>query len=199
MNKWCLRILVVTLVIVNILRLIILPINIYDNHRYETIPETIQETIPYEKQDFLYDDEAIGDILDKEEEKVTTKYIYGTRVEPTVSIDTSNGVRNNTYDVSTTSYEYIGKFNITGYTPGCEHCCGNTEGITASGVEAIPGYSVATSPDIPFGTTLYIEGYGYYVVEDRGAFSDNVIDIAAASHEECYTLTDYDIDVYIVP
>lgn len=194
MNKWCLRVLIVTLVIVNIVYWGIIRPDIYDNHRYETT----QETIPYEKQDFLYYDEALGAILDKEKEKVT-KYTYGTRVESTVSIDTSNGVRNNMHDVNTTSYEYVGKFNITGYTPGCEHCCGNTEGITASGVEAIPGYSVATSNDIPFGTTLYIEGYGYYVVEDRGAFGDNIIDIAASSHEECYTLTDYDIDVYIVP
>lgn len=198
MNKWCLRILIATLVIVNTVYWGIIHPVIHDGYEYEITPETTQETIPYEKQDFLYYDEALGAILDKEEEKVT-KYTYGTRVEPTVNIDTSNGVRNNTYDVNTTSYEYMGKFNITGYTPGCEHCCGNTEGITASGVEAIPGYSAATSPDIPFGTTLYIEGYGYYVVEDRGAFGDNIIDIAAASHEECYTLTDYDIDVYIVP
>lgn len=127
------------------------------------------------------------------------EYRYGVRTNPSVYIDPTEGIRNNTNNIDTSKYRYLGQFDITGYTPGCEHCCGNIKGITASGVEAIPGYTVAADKSIPFGTTLFIEGYGFYVVEDRGAFDSGIIDIAASSHEECYTLTDTNINVYIVP
>ena len=41
-------------------------------------------------------------------------------------------------------------------------------GITASGVEASIGTVAADTTSYPFGTILYIPGYGYGVVEDRG-------------------------------
>ena len=134
------------------------------------------------------------------EEKVL-EYKYGRRMTPAVDIEipTGDNMRNYTEEVDTTNYELIGTYNITGYTPKCVHCCGSDKGITASGVEAIAGYTVATSSNIPFGTTLYIEGYGYYVAEDRGAMSNWVIDIAAPSHDACYGLTDSGVNVYIVP
>ena len=65
----------------------------------------------------------------------------------------------------------------------------------------IPGYSIAMSKDIPFGTTVYIEGYGYYVVEDRGGgVGPGHIDIACVDHNSCYTTVDrmYNVPVYIV-
>lgn len=130
-----------------------------------------------------------------------TGYKYGKRVNPTVDIEIPEGdnMRNCIEEVDTSNYQYLGSYNITGYTPKCIHCCGNEKGITASGVEAIAGYTIATSKEIPFGTTLYIEGYGYYVVEDRGNFPNTVIDIAAPSHESCYTLTSSGVSVYVVP
>ena len=108
-------------------------------------------------------------------------------------------MRNNVDIIDTSEYLYIGKYNITGYTPKCYHCCGNTKGITASGIEATVGYTVATDKSIPFGTTLYIEGYGYYIVEDRGNLEKNVIDIAAPNHDSCYNLTNNGVNVYVVP
>ena len=152
---------------------------VYDTTEY-TVPCT---TVPREK-------EIIKDY--------NIEFSYGERVTPSIEINTSNGIRNNINDVDTDEYKYIGKFTITGYTPTCKHCCGSSKGITASGVEAIPGYTIAANKSIPFGTTVYIEGYGYYVVEDRGV-GNNHIDIAANNHEECYTLTDTKVDVYIVP
>ena len=139
------------------------------------------------------------DTYTEEAKPYLPEYKYGQRIEPSVDIIVANGVRNNIDEIDTTEYTYIGEYKITGYTPGCEHCCGNTEGITASGVEAIVGYTVAAESSIPFGTTIYIEGYGYYVVEDRGAFDSGTIDIAASTHEECYLLTNNGINVYIVP
>lgn len=130
-----------------------------------------------------------------------TGYKYGKRIDPAVEINIpdESDMRNFTGTVDTSKYQYLGSYNITGYTPGCSHCCGNVKGITASGVEAISGYTIAAPKNIPFGTTLYIEGYGYYVVEDRGNFPDTVIDIAAPNHDACYTLTGNGIAVYVVP
>lgn len=129
-----------------------------------------------------------------------TKYKYGNRINPSVDItvpDSSSSMKNYTGEVDVSSYTYLGDYKITGYTPGCTHCCGNNKGIGASGVKMINGYSVATHKDIPFGTTLYIEGYGYYVVEDRGV-GRGVIDISAPTHDQCYDLTKSNVGVYIV-
>lgn len=198
MNKHLLRFLYATIIIVNIAFWgYIRPqymnadkstdkISMLTNHTYNSIKEEGLSSL----QDNVYIEE---------EKPYIPEYKYGQRIEPSVDIITANGIKNNIGDIDTTEYKYIGEYKITGYTPGCEHCCGNTEGITASGVEAIVGYTVATEPSIPFGTTLYIEGYGYYVVEDRGAFDSNIIDIAASTHEECYSITNSGVNVYIVP
>lgn len=116
------------------------------------------------------------------------------------SINLSTEVMNYTdgIDVTSENFKYLGKYDITGYTPKCVHCCGNDKGITASGTVATRGRTVATYKNIPFGTTLYIKGYGFYKVEDRGAFKQDTIDIACISHDECYDITSSSIDVYIV-
>lgn len=41
-------------------------------------------------------------------------------------------------------------------------------GVTACGVDATPGTVAADTAYYPFGTVLYVPGYGYAVVEDRG-------------------------------
>lgn len=93
--------------------------------------------------------------------------------------------------------EYIGDYFITGYDPWCSHCCGKSNGITASGAKATVGRTIAMSKNFPFGTRIYIEGYGIYTVEDRGVGA-GVIDVAADSHEACYGLTAYNVPCYIV-
>lgn len=42
-------------------------------------------------------------------------------------------------------------------------------GITASGTKAKPGTLAADTQHYPFGTVMYIPGYGYGRVEDRGS------------------------------
>ncbi|HNZ49658.1 MAG TPA: 3D domain-containing protein [Candidatus Hydrogenedentes bacterium] len=42
-------------------------------------------------------------------------------------------------------------------------------GITASGTKAAPGTLAADTNHYPFGTIMYIPGYGYGRVEDRGS------------------------------
>ena len=49
---------------------------------------------------------------------------------------------------------------------------------------------------IDFGTEIYIDGLGYFVVEDRGVSSE-CVDVAVNSTSEAYALTGYE-NVYIV-
>ena len=71
---------------------------------------------------------------------------------------------------STDGMEYIGTFTISAYN--------YAEGqySTASGAAPTPYRTVAMNI-LPFGTELYIEGVGYVVVEDRGGFPDDWIDL----------------------
>lgn len=129
-------------------------------------------------------------------------YKYGERMYPAVDInipEEGSSMRNYTGEVDTSNFQYYDNFRITGYSPYCAHCCGgSTSGLTASGNNAVCGYTVSCTKNIPFGTTLYIEGYGFYVVEDRGVPYVDLIDIACPTHEDCYPITGYDVPVYIV-
>ena len=81
----------------------------------------------------------------------------------------------------------IGAHRIVGYDPYCAHCCSRADGITASGVTVTIGKTIAMH-SIPFGTEVLIDGLGIYTVEDRGV-SEGYIDIALASHSDCYQIT----------
>ena len=78
------------------------------------------------------------------------------------------------------SEQYI----ITAYC-SCAICCGKTDGITASGVKAIQGVTVAADTSkLPFGTKIYIDGVGERIVQDRGgAIKGNRIDLYFDSHQ----------------
>ena len=89
----------------------------------------------------------------------------------------------------------LGTMYITGYD-ACVRCCGKTDGITASGVKATVNHTVAMCSDYPFGTKIYIEGLGYYTVEDRGV-GRGTVDVYCNNHSECYAITGY-YEVYIV-
>lgn len=81
----------------------------------------------------------------------------------------------------------------------CEKCCGKTPddpayGITASGLRATPGVTVAVDPSvIPLGSDVLVD-YGdgeihYYRADDTGsAVKGNHIDLCVSSHEEALQL-----------
>lgn len=89
----------------------------------------------------------------------------------------------------------IENVNVTFYC--CEkrkHICGTGDGITATGTEVTPWYSVAVDPKvIPLGSTIYVD-FGDGVIhqfraEDTGgAVKGNHIDIAVAGHQEALEL-----------
>jgi 3D (Asp-Asp-Asp) domain-containing protein len=72
---------------------------------------------------------------------------------------------------------------ITAYSVTYEDC-GKIDGITSSGEEIYEGV-VASDPEIPFGTRLWIEGIGEVVVKDRGgAIHGDLLDLYIPNPEE---------------
>lgn len=76
----------------------------------------------------------------------------------------------------------------------CVECCGKVDGITASGVRATPGVTVAVDPDvIPLGSDVLVD-YGdgdikYYRADDvGGAVKGNHIDLCVSNHQEAIEL-----------
>lgn len=144
----------------------------------------------------------------REGQELVIMHYYGTKTEEEVleecyeymknnnkkSVQSNSSVKNGSIP---TNYEYVGNYKITGYDPWCSHCCGKANGITASGTQAKVGRTIAAK-GFDYGTKLYIEGYGVYVVEDTGGFASNTIDMAADSHEACYALTKSNVPVYVV-
>lgn len=76
----------------------------------------------------------------------------------------------------------------------CMECCGKADGITASGVRATPGVTVAVDPDvIPLGADVLVD-YGdgeicYYRADDTGSgVVGNHIDLCVADHQTAVQL-----------
>lgn len=76
------------------------------------------------------------------------------------------------------------EWHVTGYC-ACEECCGKTDGVTASGETVTEGITIAADSSIPFGTKIWIEGFGVRTVQDRGsAIGKNEIDIYFSDHDQ---------------
>jgi len=87
------------------------------------------------------------------------------------------------------SMTYIGNLKITGYVA--------TGNPTASGVYPyVGGVAMSRSYGYPWGTTIYIDGLGYYTLNDTGC-SYGVVDVFCNTIPECYDLTSWR-DVYVV-
>lgn len=77
-----------------------------------------------------------------------------------------------------------GIYTVTAYCR-CKKCCGKTDKITASGVKAKEGMTIAADSSITFGTLVYIDGVGYREVQDRGgSITGNHIDLYFESHTD---------------
>ena len=102
-------------------------------------------------------------------------------------------------ELKSTEYKliYLGEFKLTAYC-SCVKCCGqwaidrevdengNPIVLTASGATAQVNHTVAVDPSVlPFGSELYVPGYGFYVAEDSGnGVEGNHLDIYFSSHDE---------------
>ena len=78
----------------------------------------------------------------------------------------------------------LGVFKLTAYC-ACEKCCGKNDGITASGVKAVEGVTIAADTKVlPFNTKVTIDGHEYTVQDRGGAIKGNRIDVYFDSHQE---------------
>lgn len=67
--------------------------------------------------------------------------------------------------------------NVSAYTASADEC-GKSDGITASGAHVKENETIACPRQFPFGTKLFIEGFGTYICQDRGgAIKGNKVDM----------------------
>lgn len=79
--------------------------------------------------------------------------------------------------------DIVARYVITAYCP-CVKCCGKSDGITASGVKAVEGVTVAADTSVlPFGTQIVIDGHTYTVQDRGGAITGNRIDLYFSDHQ----------------
>ena len=76
------------------------------------------------------------------------------------------------------------KYTVTAYCHN-ECCCGKwADGFFANG-EPVGGLAIAAPESIPFGTVLFVPGYGTATVKDRGgSVNGNRLDVYFPTHQE---------------
>lgn len=84
---------------------------------------------------------------------------------------------------------FLGSYELTAYEWTGNPC--------ANGNYPSCGYTVACN-SLALGTRIYIEGYGEYVVEDRGGMPDNVIDIYMGDYDTCIQFGRRTANVYLI-
>lgn len=89
----------------------------------------------------------------------------------------------NVFDYDICTNPNIIKCEVTAYC-GCCKCCSKYDKMTASGVKAVEGITIAADTNkLPFGTNVEIDGHVYTVQDKGGVIKGNRIDIYFDSHE----------------
>lgn len=106
-------------------------------------------------------------------------------------------------DLKDTEYKlvYMGDFKISYYcNENYDHICSDGTDETSTGSTPVVGRTIAVDPSlIPYGSQVYIEGYGWYVAEDCGGGVDgNHIDMLVETHEEALALGRDNQNVWIL-
>jgi len=109
------------------------------------------------------------------------------KMNPSLSYYDEHNVSNE--ESSSSSMTYLGNYMCTAYEWTGSPC--------ANGNYPSVGYTVACN-SLPFGTQIYIDGYGYYTVEDHGGGGDNWIDIYMGDESSCYDFGVRYLDIYLV-
>lgn len=100
--------------------------------------------------------------------------------------------------------ELLDWFTVTAYCP-CTSCSDTWGDMTATGVRATEGRTIAVDPKvIPYGTVVYFEGpdgtlTGYVAEDCGGAINGNDIDLYFDTHEEAKAWGVKERDVYVMP
>lgn len=123
---------------------------------------------------------------------------FGTEVSGTVTdgwMQTSDGFLKASFlseDDPLDQYEYCGTWLLTAYF--------ETGQQTASGLWPEEGTTLAHNT-LPFGTQIYVQGYGFWEVQDRGPQSMGTewADLYLADFDTCVQFGTKNAKVYLVP
>jgi|GEM_PF-3783779 len=120
----------------------------------------------------------------------TVKYTETATVTATaVTTAESKSVSADPVETPEGNLRLLGSLKITGYVA--------TGKKTASGVYPyVGGVAMSKKYGLPWGTKIYIEGLGYYTLNDTGC-KYGVVDVFCSSVKECYALTS-NANVYVV-
>lgn len=94
---------------------------------------------------------------------------------------------------------YLGKFKLTAYC--CEpynHICGSGDGLTALGIDLMPGIVAVDESIIPLGSTVVINGKSYLAADTGGKVKGKHIDIAFLTHNEALEFGTQSGYVYVI-
>lgn len=158
--------------------------------KYETEISELQNKYDKSESTVKKQKEKISELRDIAEQAKSQKVATSCTVSPTSSSA-----------VVTNDSSYIGEFTITYYCgENYPHICGTGNGVTASGVIATAGVTIAADPNVlPIGTHVYIDGIGERVVQDTGGvIIGNKIDIFVETHNEAISNGMHTASVYRV-
>lgn len=149
-----------------------------------TIQDSLHSTAELLRNSEHYDEELVNQLSAKWMEVNSRKQdlIYNNDLHQR-RLDEINEFFNN--------YNYKGLFELTAYCQGT---------ITSTGTTPKANHTIAVDPKvIPYGSKVYIEGYGFYVAEDcGGAVKGNIIDIYMPGYNNCIQFGRRHANVYIV-
>lgn len=163
----------------------------------ETLPETEAETVP------ATEPETTAAVIVATQTKEATTATVNIPVIETAPETTSDIAPETTSETTTAAEQkngYLGRFKLTAYC-ACSQCCGKWGARTATGTAPMQGRTIAVDPKvIPYGSSVYIEGWGTYIAEDTGgAIKNNRIDIFFNNHTEALNFGVRYADVYLEP
>jgi len=178
------------------LMLVVLPVNLMG---FKMIPDPIEKG---NQQPFIIN-ETLDLLLKQEQIQLLTKIISKEQKEK-MKAQGLQKEEQQAFDFS--KYERV-RVVATGYTAGKESTGKDQShpqyGITYSGVRVSRGTFSTIAADLkmfPIGTVLYIPGYGYGVVADKGsAIKGNRLDLYFETVKEVYNKWGKkEVDVYVI-
>lgn len=144
----------------------------------------------YLEDKLIFESKSSEKIIKNPVNKVIEK---GTKVSKP-ALKTNKGDFNYKKKISMKATAYTAGFESTGKKPGDKYY-----GITASGMKAQRGVVAVDTKVIPFGTKLYIDGYGHAIAGDRGgAIKGNKIDVFVDTVSEARKWGVRTVNVYIL-
>lgn len=129
-------------------------------------------------------------IVEATTQEVTTEITAEATTQTTTQVTTeatTEVMTGATTEADTKSY--LGTYELMAYAWTGNRC--------ANGNYPSCGYTVASN-SIPMGSRIYIEGYGEYVVEDRGGMAASVIDVYMGDYNTCIQFGRRKAKVYLV-